>query len=401
MQNGTVPVLHAGTVLVPSMVPGQYRNGTPMFAGTLYTHFVDFQRAFDSVHRESLWRIMEWYGIPNKLVDVVKALYQDFQCAVIDDKQRTEWFRVETGVKQGCNMSGFLFLMVIDWIMTRTTQERAGIRWKFTTVLEDLDFADDIALLSSRKRDLQSKTDKLTAEAKRIGLNLNPEKCKGMSFNSQAEEELTIEEKAVEEVDKFEYLGATVSKQGGGTEDINNRINKARCTFKKLNKVWSAGNIRRRTKVRLYNALVKTVLLYGCETWKMNKGDEKKLNTFQYRCLRRILNIKWQDKITNKEVQERTQARDISLEVKKRRWKFIGHVLRGDPNSDAKTAMTWQPEGKRKQGRPKTTWRRTVEAERNKAGWNSWSRVTTVAKDRVEWRKCVEALCAERLEEDR
>ena len=83
------------------------------------------------------------------------------------------------------------------------------------------------------------------------------------------------------------YLGATVSKEDGGTEDIHNRVVKARGVFLRLKKVWSSHSISRRTKVRLYKTLAKPVLMHGCETWKMNKCDENKLDVFRGRCLRR------------------------------------------------------------------------------------------------------------------
>ena len=86
----------------------------------LYVCFVDYEKAFDSVHRETLWKIMESYGIPRKLVKMVKAMYAGNQCAVVDSSGQTDWFTVASGVKQGCNMSGFLILLVIDWIMRAT-----------------------------------------------------------------------------------------------------------------------------------------------------------------------------------------------------------------------------------------------------------------------------------------
>ena len=60
---------------------------------------------------------MRQYGIPKKMIQLVKTLYDNFQCSVIDEGDTTEWFQVTTGVKQGCCMSGFLFLLIIDWIM--------------------------------------------------------------------------------------------------------------------------------------------------------------------------------------------------------------------------------------------------------------------------------------------
>ena len=95
---------------------------------SLYVCFVDSEKALDSVHRKTLWKIMESYGIPSKLVGMVNAMY-DSQCAVIEGTAQTDWSDVKSGVKQGCNMSGFLFLLVIDWIMRRTvTGANTGIR---------------------------------------------------------------------------------------------------------------------------------------------------------------------------------------------------------------------------------------------------------------------------------
>ena len=92
----------------------------------LYTWFIDFEKAFDSVHRDTLWKIMQHYGIQEKYIRLVKCMYDNSECAVINGSGITEWFKIKSGVKQGCNMSGCLFLLVIDWIMKRTPQEYAG-----------------------------------------------------------------------------------------------------------------------------------------------------------------------------------------------------------------------------------------------------------------------------------
>lgn len=101
---------------------------------TLYLNFVDFEKAFDSIHRESLWVIMAKYGIPEKIVKMVRVFYDDFKCAVEDQGETCEWFDIKTGVKQGCNRSGVLFLIVMDWIMRRAVGSgENGIKWKFTS----------------------------------------------------------------------------------------------------------------------------------------------------------------------------------------------------------------------------------------------------------------------------
>ena len=84
---------------------------------TLYVTFVDFEKAFDSVDRESLWTIMSSY---NKSI-IQMILYEDNECAVLDEGEESEWFKIKTGVKQGDVMSGFIFLIVVDWIMKNVT----------------------------------------------------------------------------------------------------------------------------------------------------------------------------------------------------------------------------------------------------------------------------------------
>ena len=84
----------------------------------------------------------------------------------------------------------------------------------------------------------------------------------------------------VEDVEEFPYLGATVDKEGGGSKDIMNRLQKTRRAFQRLGKVWPSRGIGRRTKIRLFKTLIRLVLLYGCETWKITKADERKQNSF-------------------------------------------------------------------------------------------------------------------------
>ena len=93
----------------------------------LYINFVDFAKAFDSLDRSRLWKILRHYGIPSELVDLIKAMYADSCCSVIDNGKMSNWFDVKTGVRQDCVMSGFLFIMAVDWVMTNTVRNRREI----------------------------------------------------------------------------------------------------------------------------------------------------------------------------------------------------------------------------------------------------------------------------------
>ena len=90
--------------------------------------------------------------------------------------------------------------------------------------LEDLDFADDLALLSHRLQDMQEKVDALTQTAQRVGLKISQEKTKVMRSNNIQQDPILIEGRDIEDVDEFVYLGSKISKSGGTDEDINSRI---------------------------------------------------------------------------------------------------------------------------------------------------------------------------------
>jgi len=98
-----------------------------------------------------------------------------------------------------------------------------------------------------------------------------------------------------------------MDKSGGTDADVKTRIGKARSAFNMLKKVWSSREIGTSTKVRLFNSNVKSVLLYGAETWRTTKASMKKIQTFINQCLRRILRIHWPETISNENLWARMQ----------------------------------------------------------------------------------------------
>ena len=184
----------------------------------------------------------------------------------IHEGQLSESFEVKTGVRQGCLLSPFLFILVV--MKESTTGRRTGIQWTLWSQLEDLDFADDIALLSHTCDQMQRKTTDLENTAKSIGLRIHPGKSKVMKVKTESTANIKVEGKSLEEVDTFTYLGSGVGTTGGTEEDIKARIGKARGAFVMLNKIWKDRTISLNTKLRIFNSNVKSVLYYGCETWK-------------------------------------------------------------------------------------------------------------------------------------
>jgi len=118
-----------------------------------------------------------------------------------------------------------------------------------------------------------------------------------------------------------------VAENGGTSREVNARIQKARGSFSKLRRVWLSKSLRKNTKIRIFNACVKSVLLYGCETWLVTNEIQRKIQTFVNRCLRFILRIWRPNIISNKDLWKATGQEDINLEIRKRNLMFMGPCI--------------------------------------------------------------------------
>ena len=362
----------------------------------LYVNFIDYEKAFDSVDRASLWRLLRHYGVPEKITSIIKNSYEGLNCRVIYRGQPTEAFQVQTGVRQGCLLSPFLFLLAIDWVMkTSTAEKRNGIQWTLWSQLDDLDFADDLALLSHTHQQMQEKTNSVAANSTRLGLNVHKGKTKLLKVNTDNTSPIMLNGDPLEEIDEFTYLGSLVNKTGGTDADVRARVGKARAAFLQLKNIWGSRVISIKTKIKIFNSNVKSVLLYGAETWRTTATITKKIQTFINSCLRRILQIRWPDKISNTELWSRTDQQAADTEIMKKRWRWLGHTLRKPATNITRQSLTWNPQGKRKRGRPRNSWRRDLEAEMKKIG-HSWGQLERLAQDRDDWRALVGGLCPER-----
>ena len=158
-------------------------------------------------------------------------------------------------------------------------------------------------------------------------------------------------------------------------------VGKARAAYSKLDKIWKNSQSTYKTNIKIFKSHVISVLLYGCECWRMTKTDEKKLDAFLHKSLRRMFKIYWPMRVKNEEVRARAGLETKSKQVARRRWTGLGHY------SHPRIALTWVPEGKRKRGRPRATWRRTIERELKENGLGTWAAAASAAEDRTAWRQ--------------
>ncbi|VDO82311.1 unnamed protein product [Schistosoma margrebowiei] len=171
--------------------------------------------------------------------------------------------------------------------------------------LDDLDFADDLAILSQSQQQKQEKTTSVTAASAAIGLNIHKGKSKVLRYNTACTNTITIDGEVLEDVKTFTYLGI-INEHGGSDADVKARIGKARTAYLQLRNVWNSKQLSTNNTVRIFNTNVKTVLLYGAETWRTTKAIIQKIQVLINSCLRKILRIRWPDTTSNNALWERT-----------------------------------------------------------------------------------------------
>ena len=185
-------------------------------------------KAFDSLDRDALWKLIRHFGIPDKILSIIQNIYDGMQCRVIHQGQLTEPFEITTGVRQGCLLSPFLFLLAVDWVMRKSTEgKRNGIQWTPFEQLDDLDFADDIALLSHKYDQAQDKLREVNERSTEIGLRISTAKTKVLRANTTNRTPLETSGQQLEEVEWFTYLRSNMDGEGGTERDVAARITKS------------------------------------------------------------------------------------------------------------------------------------------------------------------------------
>ena len=119
----------------------------------------------------------------------------------------------------------------------------------------------------------------------------------------------------------------------------------------------------------------------------------QKIQCFVNTCLRRILGIRWPDRISNTDLWERAGQEPLAKQILQRKWGWIGHTLKKPPANITRQALSWNPQGKRRRGRPCNSWRRDTEAEL-KAQKLSWKGACDAVKNGVCWGVIVDGLCS-------
>nr|VZI19558.1 unnamed protein product [Spirometra erinaceieuropaei] len=203
----------------------------------LYSTFVDLTKAFDTVNREGLWKIMQKFGCPERFTQMVRQLHDGMMARVTDNGAVSEAFAVTNGVKQGCVLAPTLFsLMFSAMLMDAYRDERPGIRiayrtdghllnqWRMnfqsrvsTTTVHELLFADDCALNTTSEAEMQRSMDLFSAACENFGLVINTQKTVVMhqpppnsATAPNAPPQISVNGNQLQVVENFPYLGTDI-----------------------------------------------------------------------------------------------------------------------------------------------------------------------------------------------
>ena len=413
----------------------------------LYKCFVDLTKAYDKVSRDILWDILLKLGVPENVVNLIKALHEGAEAFVRVDGKISDPFGLNNGLKQGSILSPILFNIFFGTIIHAFEKEVEGkgimVRYKLdnhnifdtselkrkkgvkTISIADLLFADDSEILADSAINLQYMIDALVRITVAFGQEISIKKTEVLvtktcsdPFDQVVPCEVAINGIILNNVKTFKYLGNTqgievkakrVSKnrrkagllktavrETAHNDEISIRIQRMAITFqKRAEKIYENHRVPYRVKVKDYKVYVLTSALYACGTWLTTNHEIQRLEGFQYRAIRRMLGYTWQDYKSYTEILEQInnysteKIYPIEFEIRKRRLTYLGHVERMEDNRLPKIVLHGEVEGTRKVGRPIKTMRDVWKEDAIKFNIKDHD-VLKLAMDRVFFRKVLD-----------
>ena len=353
--------------------------------------FIDFSKAFDSIHRERMFKILEAYGIPLTIIDAIKLIYEGSSAQVLTPDGETSFFDILAGIFQGDTLAPFLFIIVLDYALKeafKLADTECGIiieprkSHRHPEIkIKDLAYADDIALLNKSLRLAENLLHCVEKSAMQVGLHLNASKTEIVTSNINENYEVKSSRgQSLKTVTDFKYLGAHISNS---SSDFNSRKALAWSAMNKLDRVWKS-NLNRVLKIRFFRACVESILLYNSETWTLTQAMIIKIDGLYTKLLRRAQNISWRDHVSNIELYGDIPR--LSITISQRRLRFSGHCFRAE-NQPVTKLLFWTPQqGKRARGPGIKTYPKML---REDTQLTSDEEIKGLMADRKLWRKKV------------
>ena len=284
----------------------------------------------------------------------ITILYNNTKVKVCSPDGDTEYFDIVAGVLQGDTLARYLFIICLDYVLRTSIDKIRENGFELTKkrsrrhpakTITDADYADDIAILANTPNQAETLLHSLERAAAGIGLHVNAQKTEYMCYN-QTGDITTLDGTPLKLVDKFTYLGSSVSST---EKDIDMRLTKAWTDIDRLTIIWKS-DLTNKMKRSFFQAAVVSILLYGCTTWTLNKRLEKKLDGNYTRMLRAILNKSWQQHPTRPQLYGHLPH--FMKTIKLRRTRHAGHSWRSKVDLISDVLLWTLTYGRTKAGRP-------------------------------------------------
>ena len=207
--------------------------------------FVDFSKAFDSIHRGKMEQILLAYGLPKETVAAITILYRKTEVKVRSPDGDTEYFDIVAGALQGSTLAPYLFIICLDYVPRTSIDKIKENGFELTKkrsrrypakTITDADYANDIPILANTSNQAETLLHSLERATAGIGLHINSHKSEYMCFN-QTGDISTLDGSPLKLVDIFTYLGSSVSST---EKDIDTRLTKAWTAIHKLSIIWKS-----------------------------------------------------------------------------------------------------------------------------------------------------------------
>ena len=223
-------------------------------------------------------------------------------------------------------LAPYLFIICLDYVLrTSIVSEKTSSSWQRKEAedtpqktITDADYADDIAILANTPNEAETQLHSLERASTGIELHVNAHKTEYMCYN-QAGDITTLDGTPLKPVDKFTYLGSSVSST---EKDIDTRLTKAWTASDRLSIVWKS-DLTDKMKRSFFQAAVVSILLYGWTTWTLTKRLERRLDGNYTRMLRAILNKSWTEHPTKHQLYGHLPP--ITKTIQVRRTRHAGH----------------------------------------------------------------------------
>ena len=209
--------------------------------------FVDFTKAFDSIHRGKMEEILLSYGIPKETVVAITILYRNTKVKVRSPDGDTDYFDIVAGVLQRDTLAPYLFIICLDYVLRTSTDKIKENGFELTKkrsrkypakTITDADYADDIVILANTPVQAETLLHSLERATVGIVLNVNAHRTEYMCFN-QTGNISTLGGSSLKLVHKFTYLGSSVSST---EKDIDTRLTKSWTAFDRLSEPYGSQN---------------------------------------------------------------------------------------------------------------------------------------------------------------